>query len=249
MPYDGSELLGVAARAAVPAGLGEGRASARQGEPQRVGDPARRGLVVGQQPGQDREAGGVGGGPVLRAQPVGAEVPAGGGRGTPGDDLAVAAVDPLGLVELDQLARALVDGDHVPVALAGVDGAGAPALDARAGRDRHGAAVALVAVVLALDAELERERRLVGGRHVDGDAVVLLADAEVEVDVVPGCLARHDRLGVLVDRPLVDAGVPPVVCREHLAAADGVDAASLLAGSRARRSSRPADLGALGDER
>ena len=187
-----------------------------------MGDPARRGLVVGQQPGQDRQAGGVGGGPGRRAEPVGGQVPARGRGGPPGDDLAGGVAHPLGGVQLDEVAGAAAYGDHVPVALVGVGVARAAALDRGVGRDEDRTAVALVAVVLAVDAELQRQQRLVLVDDVDRDAVVLLGRAEVEVQVVPGGLLRDDRPRLLPDRAAVDAPVPRVVGREELAPADRV---------------------------
>ena len=90
------------------------------GEPDRMADPAGLHLVPPQQTGQDRQAGGVRGGPALAAQGVGLQRP---GRAGARDPATVADPRVPGLVEP---AGAVVDDDRVHVA-AGV----AAALDAR----------------------------------------------------------------------------------------------------------------------
>ena len=87
------------------------------------------GLVAAREPGQDRQAGGVGGGPALGPQRVGAQVPHRAAVGVPARALA------RGGVELEELAVALAQREHVAVAAA---------LDRRVGRDRVGAGIGLV---------------------------------------------------------------------------------------------------------
>ena len=84
---------------------------ARDGEAERVVDPARRHLVVAREPGQDREPGGVGRRPAGGAHAVRAQVP---DRARPGRP---AAADPAQRVELVEPAGVAVDDEGVAVAV------------------------------------------------------------------------------------------------------------------------------------
>src|SRR5687768_3370968 len=70
------------ARGVVGGGMDVGAARLSEGGPDRVADVAPADLAVAHQPGQDRQAGGVGGGPAILAKPPRAEVEAR-GRGRP----------------------------------------------------------------------------------------------------------------------------------------------------------------------
>src|SRR5512132_601263 len=97
-----------------------------------------RRLVVADQAGEDRQAGGVGRGEGVGAKRGRAQVP---------DDAYVSV--PMGLrplsskgaTELVELAAGAVHGEHVAVAVGGL-----PALDQRLERDAVGAVVGLVAI-------------------------------------------------------------------------------------------------------
>ena len=149
----------------------------RDGDAQRVVDDAAVGLLAAGEARQDREAGGVGGGPALGAQRVRLQVPDRAAVGVPARALA------LGGEQLEELAVALAQRQHVAVAAA---------LDRRVERCRVGAGIGLVG-----DLEAHRHERL-GERDVDvGDAVGAVA-AEVRpqrhraerADVVVGGVDR-----------------------------------------------------------
>ena len=107
----------------------------RHGEADRVLDLAAQHLVVGDQPGHDRQAGRVGGGPGRRPQRVRFQIEDRAGIGVPARRLRERAVQ---LVE-DAVGR--VDGDRVAVAVRA-----AAAFDRRIERNRVRPGVALVRV-------------------------------------------------------------------------------------------------------
>src|SRR6187397_2835288 len=95
-------------------------------------------LVVTDEAGEDRQAGGVGRGPAVGAAGGGAQVPFGSRVGVP---VRPRIGDVEGAVELVELAAGAVDDEDVAVAVAAV-----AALDRGARRNRERPRVALVAV-------------------------------------------------------------------------------------------------------
>jgi hypothetical protein len=79
-----------------------------------VVDAAGRGLVVAREAGEDRQAGGVGGGEAIRPQAGRAEVPDHAAVGIP---VGLGALLGEGTVELEELAALAVHSQHVPVAV------------------------------------------------------------------------------------------------------------------------------------
>ena len=128
----------------------------RDGDPQGVVDRAVTELLVAREAGEDRQAGGVGGGPAGRPQPVREQAPGGSGAGSP----ARAALERIGREELPQPAAVAVDDEDVAVAVAA-----RAALDAGAGRERVRPAVRFVGVV-----EGDGDASLRSRDDVDGDA-------------------------------------------------------------------------------
>ena len=155
-----------------------GVAGALDGDADRVFDVAGGGLVVADEAGEDRQAGGVGRGPAVGAAGGGAQVPGGPRVGVP---VRLRLGDVEGAVELVELAGGAVDDEHVAVAVAAV-----AALDRGAGRDRERPRVALVAVGGVVDRQHplpradDRVGEAVGARRAE---VRVQAVAAVGVDV------------------------------------------------------------------
>jgi hypothetical protein len=95
------------------AGRREDLAGLRHGEAQGVMDGAGGDLVVAGEAGEDRQAGGVGGGPGVRVLVVGGHIPDGCGGGAP------LAAGEMSIAELIEPAAILFDHEHVTVAVAG----------------------------------------------------------------------------------------------------------------------------------
>ena len=175
-----------------------------RGEADGVVDGAVADLLPAQQAGQDRQPGGVGGGPGVRAELVGRQRPHGAGAGPPG------GAGDAGVPGLVELAGALVDDDGVHVA-AGV----AAALDAGVGTEGVLHLVALGRVV-----EPHPHLRVVAPDHGDRDPVVgpvAVRRPEVRVQVHVGRHVGEPVGRAVVDRQLADVGVPPVVGGERRA--------------------------------
>ena len=184
----------------------------RDGDPQRVADDAAVSLVAAREAGQDRQPGGVGGRPALGAQRVRAQVPGRAAVGVPARALA------LGRVELEQLAVALAQRQHVAIATA---------LDRRVERRRVRAGVRLVR-----DLEAHRHERL---RERDADERDAVLAPAAEVGPQRHAAERADIVVRAVDRRLGDVAVPGVVAREDRAAADGGAAGERVAAGGCRR--------------
>ncbi len=184
-------------------------AGARRGEAQRVADRPRPHLAVARKPGKDRQAGGVGRCPALRAQPVRAEVPHRAGARPP----ARAAVLRIGGEELVQAAAGAVHHDHVTVPVRA-----ATALDGRVRGHRVGPAVRLVRVVeahrhavLAGRARSRRGCRSGPPSHRPEPKSACMWASEAD--------APHDLRGARLDGQAVHPRVPLAVRREHRAGA------------------------------
>ena len=172
----------------MPCGPQMGRGGLVGGEPDGVVDPVLLDLVPPQQPGQDRQPGGVGGGPAVGAELVVLQRPDRAGAGVP------APVAERRRVELVELALVLVDDDRVPVAV-GV----AAALDLGVPAER-------VLHVVALGGVVEGHLRL----------LVLLADHGDRDAVVGAVAVRRPEVGVQVDigRHVREPGRRPGVHRQ-----------------------------------
>ena len=175
-------------------------------------------FVVAHQPGENREAGGVGARPAVRPAEIAVEGPDGARAGGP------ALTVPVQVVELEEEAVIAIDQQQVAVA-ARVGGTGVAAFDPLrlglgllgdgiSGRAAGRAGIALVRIV-----EIDRDERL-AARHrgvrqsVDLGLVTAVA---AEVGVHPPVRADElDESGARrVDRRLRDVDVPPVVGRQE----------------------------------
>ena len=159
-------------------------------------------LVVADEAGVDRQPGGVGGGPAVGPQGVRAEVEHRARAGLPRR----AAALRVGGEQLVELARGVVDHEHVAVAVAR-----RAALDRRVRRDRVRARVALVVVL-----EAHRHLRLAGAdvHERDADRAAVPERAEVGVQLGRRPDARHPGGRAGVHGAGGDVGVPRVVGRE-----------------------------------
>ena len=195
-------------RGVVARGPDEFAARLRRGEADCVLDLAALHLFVGDEPGHDRQAGGVGGGPGRGTQRVRPEIEDRTGIGVP------AAADcgnaPVELVE-DAVGR--VDRDRVSVA-----GGAASPFDRRVQRDRVRPGIALIVVE-----ECRRVFRLRPGngdeRNADRSAVPVPEPKSAWNPVLAPIVATIEaEFGE--DWQRVDRRVPDVVGRQHRAAAD-----------------------------
>ena len=186
----------------MPSGKDVGAAGAADGETERVVDPAARDLLVAREPGEDRQAGGVGGRPAGGPEPVRAQVPDRAGAGAPAAVRARRERE-----ELVELAAVAVDDQRVPVAV-GV----AAALDRDVRRNRVRTGVGLVGI-LERDARPRLRGADDGDRDPDRPALVE-PGAEVGVEVVVEPDRRDDPFGVSRDGQAIDALVPRVRGRE-----------------------------------
>ena len=181
----------------MPSGPDVGFACLRRGEAQRMVDRAGGDLIIAHQASQDRQASRIRRRPGVGPERVGAQVEDRAGAGLP----TPIRLRP-GVVELIQLAGALVEDQYVAVAIAV-----RPALDRRVRRDGVGAGIALVVVV-----ERHRHGRADRGRVRDADRpAVPQARAEIRVDAFGRADGIDISLRVGGNRQGVDARVPDVV--------------------------------------
>ena len=168
--------------------------------PDRMADRAAGHLVVAHQAGQDRQTGRVGTGP----RRAGAARRSSGSTARP-----TYAAQPSPLrprhKQLEQLARALLQHQHVAVAAAL-----RAAFDRRVERHRVRPRVALVGV----HGEVDRHQRLIGRDDDVGDAVVgVLAEVGVQVVAADRLDLVDDLRSTRMQRVAADVGVPGVACR------------------------------------
>jgi hypothetical protein len=173
---------------------------ARDGEPDGVRDAAGLDLVPADEPGQDREPGGVGRRPGLGAEPVRVQVE----HGTAPS--ARVAVVPRRGEQLVQPARASLDDQRVPIRTA---------LDRRSRVERIGAGVALGGV-----GEPNMHLWVAPSHDVDRESVRGRPEVRMEVRR-PRVGRTKPRVAQLVNRQRVDPRVPDVRCREDPATRSG----------------------------
>ena len=204
----------------------------RGGDADGMVDAAGGDLLVSDQAGQDRESGGIRGGPPRGAQGVRAQVPGRAGPRGPGPVGLTSRVE--GLVEAT---RRLVDDDHVVVRAV---------LDRRIGGDRVGTRVALVVVV-----ERHGDLRLAGADQGERDAdrsAVPGARPEVGLEALGRPDGRSPVVRPRVDAQRPDVGVPEAVGGEQRAGTERRARRTHRSGDRRRRSGRRGSAGDAGGE-